>query len=1291
MGIRISLTGRIAIRGERTAVDESYLEGYQPKVAFALLVTEHHHAVSKDTMADVLWAGYPPPSWEASLRRIVSKVRSFIAEAKLDDPITITATSGCYRLDLPVGAVVDIEYAAQLLDKAIEDVQLGNVDKAFEQGARARSLFKRPFLAGIDLPWVDDRRREQKAMLVKTLETMVEARLSSAHPEQAIPLAEEAIGLEPFRESIYRQLMSAYLLSGNRVEGLRTHERLRKLFIEELGANPSPETEELYLKLLADAPVRTPIKTSPASTRTNEGIDTYEQSTPSDDGPTSRQTSGDKWRCTHLPNYMVDLANTLMVGRTAEMDVLVRSWRETTTGSSTGVVLSGSGGTGKTFILAHLARYAINDGGLVLLGRCHSRWSQPYAPFLEMLNDRTATAPLETPSHEMSQPPTLLTTITNRREPSWRKLSSEQRFQPMKPDGDLVSSPKSLSASFLDIFDAMTTMGKRTKLFEEVLSWLASFSVKHPLLVLIEDIHLADPSSLTLLYHLLGNRKLASTSIVVTYDPKQLAGYEELSVFLDKGTNNKADKDIVQLELGGLTEEEVPFLVSPYLPRDSVQTTSEQTESSSSPAIEHSRVKRLCEAVHKLTKGNPLFIRLLMESLQLNEDPQTTTSMEKLTSYLERSGGQPSMEDLIEQKLEKIGNDSIQVLTIASILGDEFDIGLLIEVVEALKPDERSEELVLEAIDNAHLGRLLGDIADDQDRAVFAHSRIQSVIYERLSAARKLRIHRQICTVLENRRDWPDGEPLSMNTLFKLTEHAVRAAPLGDVNKAVLYSKEAGDISYTLSAFEDAIQHYELALQLMTGCTPQTSGLYPWGGSQLLNRERLECETLLAMGKSLQNIGKQRSRDILLRAARLARQLRDPQLLARAALAMSSDDLPSLDTRRSDEEVIGILQEAEELLPSGSSAIRAKLLAALATELLGNSQLDKRLAIANRAIGIARLHSNSLSGKHVLAEVLVKCHQALLGPDTLSQRSKHAVELISLGTELADKEVLLRGQLFHFDSLMEEGRALEALKLLERSDTIARELGRHFSWEFAIRRAGVAILRGEMELAESLANQALLMGQDDEIDDHARLAVYGAQLLSIRAEQGRLVELGSLLDHLSNKEPEMPEWPLIQAYAWLQAGMPRKASRYLRNTMDHIEDFPRQVAWLADMVLLARVCSAVGSAEQATIIAEKLEPFSGRLAWGIAVSSGPVDYALGLLAAVRKDLPLAESYMRKSMEVSSRIRAIPYLIRSEVRLAHLMYAKAQGQTMKEAEALANQASATAADIGLNYLSIAKIP
>ena len=81
--------------------------------------------------------------------------------------------------------------------------------------------------------------------------TLSDTSLRLGDAADAAKWAEQAIALQPFRESGYRRLIEAHAAAGNRAEALQVYERCRRLLAEEPGAYPSPETESIYRELLA--------------------------------------------------------------------------------------------------------------------------------------------------------------------------------------------------------------------------------------------------------------------------------------------------------------------------------------------------------------------------------------------------------------------------------------------------------------------------------------------------------------------------------------------------------------------------------------------------------------------------------------------------------------------------------------------------------------------------------------------------------------------------------------------------------------------------------------------------------------------------------------------------------------------------------------------------------------------------------------------------------------------------------------------------------------------------------
>ena len=232
------------------AVDEERFPGRQARLVFAYLVLEQGKPVPREVLAEAVWGERPPPSWEKGLTVIVSKLRALLTDAGLDGPRLLTSAFGCYRLDLPDGAWVDVRRRTERGGGGAARARRGRCGASPQRGRRGGVARAAAFLPGEDRPWVDERRRDLSAVLSAALLCLGDVAVRTGRPGDAVRYAEEALELEPFRESGYRRLMEAYAAAGDRAESLRVYERCRRLLADELGAYPSPETEAAYRALL---------------------------------------------------------------------------------------------------------------------------------------------------------------------------------------------------------------------------------------------------------------------------------------------------------------------------------------------------------------------------------------------------------------------------------------------------------------------------------------------------------------------------------------------------------------------------------------------------------------------------------------------------------------------------------------------------------------------------------------------------------------------------------------------------------------------------------------------------------------------------------------------------------------------------------------------------------------------------------------------------------------------------------------------------------------------------------
>jgi DNA-binding SARP family transcriptional activator len=247
--LRIYLTGDVTIESDLGYLRQDRFPGSQGRLVFALLAAEHERPVSRDEIEAELWPAGAPSAPETALRAIVSKLRRVLADAGLHGA-TLAHAFGAYRLHLPPDAWVDALAAADAIHRAEPAIRDGDLLEAVGWGRAAATIGSRPFLPGADGPWARGWRTRLRDIRIRALDVLAAAWLAAGDPAQAARDAEAAISMEPYREPSHRLLLRALHASGNRGEALRAYERLRRRLAEDLGADPSPETQELHLEIL---------------------------------------------------------------------------------------------------------------------------------------------------------------------------------------------------------------------------------------------------------------------------------------------------------------------------------------------------------------------------------------------------------------------------------------------------------------------------------------------------------------------------------------------------------------------------------------------------------------------------------------------------------------------------------------------------------------------------------------------------------------------------------------------------------------------------------------------------------------------------------------------------------------------------------------------------------------------------------------------------------------------------------------------------------------------------------
>ena len=246
--VRVRLLGRLGIEHGDRWLDGAALPGRQGRIVFAYLAL-CHHPIARDEIADVVWPDALTASWERDLSAVVSKVRAALDAIGLG-PMLHSAL-GCYELRLPAGATVDVEDAVWFVEHAEAAWRTGDRDAALPAAATAANLARRPFLPAEGGLWIERRRDELRATLLRALDLLAQGLADGPYEHDAFRYANEALGLDPYRETSYVRLMRLHMSRGNRAEALRTYERCRETLARDLRVAPSPQTQAVHQEILA--------------------------------------------------------------------------------------------------------------------------------------------------------------------------------------------------------------------------------------------------------------------------------------------------------------------------------------------------------------------------------------------------------------------------------------------------------------------------------------------------------------------------------------------------------------------------------------------------------------------------------------------------------------------------------------------------------------------------------------------------------------------------------------------------------------------------------------------------------------------------------------------------------------------------------------------------------------------------------------------------------------------------------------------------------------------------------
>ena len=562
--------------------------------------------------------------------------------------------------------------------------------------------------------------------------------------------------------------------------------------------------------------------------------------------------------------------------------------------------------------------------------------------------------------------------------------------------------------------------------------------------------------------------------------------------------------------------------------------------------------------------------------------------------------------EVVLQRVTRLPETVHEVLAAAAVIGQQFDVSLLAEMVDG------GMQVVLEALEAAERARLIGPVPGRANRYQFAHALIRSSLYEDMPTSRRRWLHRDVGRALERLVGIEER-------LTELAIHFGEAAAVGEADRAVAYARKAGDQAADRMAFEQAAANYARAseaLELSSHADPV-----------------LACDLQLARAAALSHTGGEEFRLAAFATADAARALGDTTRLTEAALLLVhfGPANPMSDGRE-----IALFEEALEGLGEADSPARARLLVGLGVALPA-SEAQRAEALGREAVDMARRIGDPL----VLARVLASHHAAIAGPDADDERLAIAREMVTLGEQLGDWEATFAGHIACYVSLVAASEVDSADAAANAADQLARQLRRPlFTFHVLRIKAAQALLAGRIAEGEHLAAAMRQKGRETIIPDRILDAMYAGCHFLAREQQGRLAELEPAISTLADAQPEWLVLRAAQAHLRCVIGRPELARPLLTRLMaDGFSSVPRDDLWLETVMHMAVVATELPDTQAAAAIYEMLSPYTGRNAFTGVGSFGPVDRILALLATATGRYDDAERHYAAAVELSERLRA----------------------------------------------------
>ncbi len=758
---------------------------------------------------------------------------------------------------------------------------------------------------------------------------------------------------------------------------------------------------------------------------------------------------------------------------------------------------------------------------------------------------------------------------------------------------------------------------------------IAAMARRRPVLLLLEDAHWIDPSTLEFLRlvqeRLTGSRLL----LLITARPEFKPGW--------------SFPHVLQVNLDRLSR------------RDRVAMVERLTGGKSLPAA-------VLDQIIARTDGIPLFVEELTKTILDGGGLRDAGEHYELARADWTMAIPDTLHGSLLARLDRLDADAKGIAQVGAVIGREFRRDLLelvagrgSEALDAALGRLLAAEIIVPAPASARIGGAF----------LFRHALIQEAAYQSLLLSRRARYHAAIADALE--RHFMDV----VETQPEILAQHLTAASLPD--RAIDYWLRAGKRSVSRAFFAEAVAQLRRGLHLVQQLPGGSAAQGPRSLPLLLILGRAQTETL-------GQIARKTFRD----AVEIARQFRLPGAFAQAALSFEEGHR-SLQSSQLD--AVPLLEEAlAGLGPDADDVDRCRVLSRLARALQNIGSFERATEINRLALPLAQ----RLNDARALHDASV-CELLLHGVNPIraaqfAQRQRRLDEFVAQGGTLGDFPLIVEALTYVLPFELEMGSYDRFYTALKRLETFTKaSQSRLYPIVTATAQTMRLILLGDFAAAEQSADDAFQTGEGIAPGQWA--GVYGMQMFTIRREQGRLAEVAPLLKRFVDENPENSAWrPGLMLIA-SDLGFERPARAALDEMAATKFNLPRDGKYPITMSYLAETCARLKDLPRAEMVYERLLPYRD-LAIVVPATTlccGAAARYLGLLAATLERWELAEEHFEAALVVNERLRAAPFLAHTQAEYADALLARGRDGDLGRAKELRAAATTTAERLGMAAL------